>query len=240
MRIQTFPIVWCLGAIEEQQKCWAWRVQVGFIWYLDNWTSYDIWIIKLHIIFRWLTIWWLWRSRIEGYTSGDQVKPGNPDSIIHNSFEMTFWASKHIPHLMIFKDIFHNPHTQYIPVSNDILSTKIFSTYFKQGNSTKLPLSCLSFSSKIQCGQLLGLGNILIIDTTHITIIVIIVTITLADHSDQSKYSVNRLNWTKSQQTLLFRKETIAKTDLCYQIWLRDDCQSLRKRCREPQRIKQG
>ena len=119
---------------------------------------------------------------------------------------MTFWASKHIPHLMIFKDIFHNPHIQYIPVSNDILSTKIFSTYFKQGNSTKLPLSCLSFSSKIQCGQLLGLGNILIIDTTHITIIVIIVTITLADHSDQSKYSVNRLNWTKISTNPIVQK----------------------------------
>ena len=124
---------------------------------------------------------------------------------------MTFWASKHIPHLMIFKDIFHNPHTQYIPVSNDILSTKIFSTYFKQGNSTKLPLSCLSFSSKIQCGQLLGLGNILIIDTTHITIIVIIVTITLADHSDQSKYSVNRLNWTKISANPIVQKRNHCK-----------------------------
>ena len=124
---------------------------------------------------------------------------------------MIFWASKHIPHFMIFKDIFHNPHIQYIPVSNDILSTKIFSTYFKQGNSTKLPLSCLSFSSKIQCGQLLGLGNILIIDTTHITIIVIIVTITLADHSDQSKYSVNRLNWRKISANSIVHKRNHCK-----------------------------
>ena len=119
---------------------------------------------------------------------------------------MISWASKIIPHLMIFKDIFHNPHTQYIRWSSDILTTKIFSTYFKQGNSTKLPLSCLSFSSKIQCGQLLGFGNILIVDTTHITIIDVIVIITLADHNDQSKYSVNSLNWTKISTNPIVQK----------------------------------
>ena len=127
-------------------------------------------------------------------------------TIVHQSFEMISWASKHIPHLMIFKDIFHNPHIQYIRLSSDILSTKIFSTYFKQGNSTKLLLSCLSFFSKIQCGQLLGFGNILIIDTTHITVIAIIVTITLADHTDQSKYSVNSLNWTKISTNPIVQK----------------------------------
>ena len=165
-------------------------------------------MIKLHIIFRWLNLWWLWRSRIEGYTSGDPVKPGNTDnhctSILWNdilsiqAYSTPHDIQRHIP---------QSTHPIYPFIKWYSKHQNIFHL-FQTGKFYKAAAQLLVFLLKdpvwatFRFWQHPHHRH----HTYHHHCYHCIVTITLADHSDQSKYSVNSLNWTKISANPIVQK----------------------------------